>query len=183
MAIVAAVTACNFGGPVGSAGLGCNGQLITQEDRSMTIHYSSLTTDTSNAVTYARGRIDDTDVNTSSAGDSSSVDAEVMDGNYSTLCGADWWNQGGGTLGIAVCMNLSGNECDSSDVSIDSSYMNDSGTGVGSQRWVALHELLHTLGLKHHTDHLRFSNDVMWPVQNHQNYIGSHNVEHINGYY
>lgn len=182
VAIVAAATACNFGGPVGSAGLGCNGQLITQEDRSMDIHYNSLTTQTGNAVTYSRGRIDATNVNTASSGAHSSVDADVRDAAWTTLCGIDWWNEGGETLGVAVCQKLAGNECDSSDVSIDSEYMTSSGTSTASERWVALHELLHTLGLAHHSDP-DFSNDVMWPTQNQQNYIGPHNVEHINGYY
>lgn len=177
------ISGCNFGGPVGADGLGCNGKIITAEDSAMSVHYNNLSSQADAAVTWARGRIDDTNVNTSSAGQSSTVDANVMDANWTTYCGLDWWNEGGDTLGYTQCMSLRGRECEKNDVTLDQAYMTSSGTTTALERNLVLHEMLHTLGLRHHPAEPAWELDIMYPSANGIFIISGHNVEHINGYY
>jgi hypothetical protein len=134
----ALLTSCNFGGPVGSLGLGCTGRIITAEDHQMSIHYHDLEAATANAVTYARTQIDTTDVDTSSLSTHVfTADADVKDANWTTYCDKDWYNQGGTVSGMAVCNDLRGRECETSQVSIDRSFVAD--FALAHERKTVLH--------------------------------------------
>lgn len=185
MTVVMGISGCNFRGAIGTAGLGCvpSGGAIAADNRSHSINYSSLVSQTTDALDYIRQVIDLTDVNTSSAADSSTVDAKVMDAAYVNYCGYDWFSGGGEVIGLVTCVSLtSSNECEKHEVRIDQVFMQHPDVILSWERNVVLHEMLHSLGLNHLPGEEN-EWDVMYPSVNGIFTISPHNTDHIDGYY
>jgi hypothetical protein len=158
VAITAALVVCGAPSPAfatnftgASGGTGCLGNMADNKD-----HYvwnQSLTQATLDAANYVRVyTYNPTAIDTYTEDIlTSQTDAVLNDADYEgSWCGGTWRSsstQSTGLVGYTRCMSLSGSKCQQFEVRFDNDYMGPRSTA--EERWLACHELGHTVGLTH----------------------------------
>lgn len=173
--------ASNFSGPNGVTGCFVN----VADNRDHSFFYNLIEPATRLAVDWSRANnLNPTDINTLNEvnGVNSTTDVVVFDFDFEgDGCNGDPWIStvgGGGLIGSATCISLSGNACQRFDVRFDTDYMGP--RSEGAERALACHEFAHTIGLVH-----RDGGCVQDPVPTLTN-LTTHDVNepgHVNGYY
>ncbi len=188
---VAGLTSCQPIAPIGTKGLGCtqadlhagNARNIAADDSTQSFWVSGLEPVTQAAVTYARGQLDTTHVDTSQTGTkTSATDVLAYDGNYSLYCGWTWWtNQTGkGLVGLTECKILNAaHECDQHEVRLLASFFTFPAATDHQRQSITLHEFGHTLGLSH----APVAGDVMTNGNLTVNTLSTSDRKAIDGYY
>lgn len=106
------------------------------------------------------------------------TDVVVFDGNFANYCGLNWYANGGGIVGLATCVSLSGTSCEQHQV-----YLHEPWTTTVPTDWLqalASHESGHTLGLAHR-DSGSTSMRQQYPKAS--RYYDGHDVAHLNAAY
>jgi len=178
----AGLAACDFGGASGADGLGCNPKnTIAADSADHHVFRDALVSATTNALNFAQGEINTTDVTvTFSASLTSKTDVHMEDAAYTNYCGFQWVSaSAGGLAGLATCISLNtANECEQHEVRV-SRLVSESFTTIQVRNMVT-HEMGHSLGLGHQGD----ENDLMSGAGiNNQTHLNSHEKQLINDYY
>lgn len=172
--------ATNFSGASGGTGCSANNM---QDNSTMSYFRSSLTTGMYNAVAYTlNNQVIPTDIALAAEQGSADGNTDVVyfDDDYSNYCNLDWHGSGGGVLGLAECVSLSGSKCQRFDVRFDTSWT-DSQTD-NDLRVLSCHETGHTLGLLHRDNSGTENGCMPATFQSLFNY-SSHDVAHVNANY
>ena len=174
------VLASNFSGP--TSGTGCNANNI-QDNSTMSFFRSSLTTGMYNAVAYTlNSHVAPTDIAIAAEQGSADGNTDVVyfDADYTTYCGFTWHGSGGGVVGLAQCVSLSGSACQRFDLRFDTSW-----TDTQTDDWrraLSCHETGHTTGLLHRDNAGTEIGCMPATLSLVVNY-SSHDISHINANY
>lgn len=141
--------ATNFSGASGATG--CGGVNMA-DNATHSFWYDSLSTDAQIAVNQTRtSNYNPTDLDTVNEDVPDSLtDVLTYDEDYEgTTCGSVWQSGAalGGLAGFTQCLSLSGSRCQQFAVYFDNDFMGPRSTG--DERWLACHEVGHTVGLMH----------------------------------
>lgn len=139
-----------------------------------TLCRSDLTAAVSNAVAWTRDRVDDTDMSAVILACTSDTDSVNYDQDYTTFGGQTWHGSGGTVVGLNICVSESKSTCDQSEDRYDLSWVPTA--GLNNQRWVALHEIGHSIGFGHDDS----GGQVMNSSANGMTNYSPHERDHIN---
>lgn len=110
----------------------------------------------------------------------SNTDVIYYDYDYWNFCGFNWHTLGS-TIGLTVCVSLSGSRCNQFEVHLDTSFT-ESRTSLERQA-LSCHETGHTLGLKHQGITSQSYYGCMPNPFVAIDYFSDHDVGHINANY
>jgi len=164
--------------------VGYTGAVNNQDNNPHTFYYGTSNQTVQNYSEWARiYQVEPTSVNTTLQNYVDSLtDVVVYSQYYTTFCGQTWWNPatGSGTLGLTVCVSLSGDgsgRCDKHEVRYNQYWTDQAGdTGLRS---LTCHETGHTMGLTHPVN----EDGDSCMVYGQTSAIGytEHDVAHLNG--
>lgn len=149
----------------------------------MSFFRSSLTTGMYNAVAYTlNSHVAPTDIAVAAEQGSADGNTDVVyfDADYATYCGFSWHGSGGGVVGLAECVSLSGSACQRFDLRFDTSW-----TDTQSDDWrraLSCHETGHSMGLLHRDNAGTEIGCMPATLDLVVNY-SSHDISHINANY
>jgi hypothetical protein len=175
-------SALNFTGP--SGGTGCLGNMADNRD-----HYvwnDSLSAATLDAANYVRVyTYNPTAINTFTEDVfTSQTDVLLRDYDYEgPWCNLVWRSSSTavtGIVGYTKCLALSGSACQQFEVRFDNDWMGPKTTA--QERWLACHELGHTVGLTHTSQAVPACMSPNDQLAN-PSTLTSHDSAHLTGYY
>jgi hypothetical protein len=175
------LTGCNFSGPTGLTGCRANNMA---DSATHYVHYRDVLEQTRDAFDVQRRyEIDPTAVDTRTMDIiNENTDVIVRDGAYekTTYCNIEWYVPGVriGPVGLAQCERINAaKRCDRFSIRIMNLVMTQG--SIALRRSVALHEMLHTLGLLHRD----VPGEVMASRDSTATVISDHDREHLDAAY